>query len=262
MPGLRVPELVEKMPRLREGKIRQATAWTDKIEVQPGRAIGSIREFVQRGCLEAASCGGIQVHAAVERVHHAEHRQVGAVAGRAAVVGIGADDVAASASSLVSARSVSIPIWRKGTVEERLSHSLVKGIDLYIDTDTEEARAKLGKPLLVIEGPLMAGMSVVGDLFGAGKMFLPQVVKSARVMKKAVAYLTPFMEAEKAAMAARGEAVKAQGKIVLATVVQAARVRRRGEAVSSSGWRSLCHHLLVNSVMLTMVTKNSCANVA
>ena len=108
--------------------------------------------------------------------------------------------------------------WRQGTVEERLSHSLVKGIDAWIDQDTEEARQKLGKPLAVIEGPLMAGMSVVGDLFGAGKMFLPQVVKSARVMKKAVAYLTPFMEAEKAAMAARGEAVKAQGKIVLATV--------------------------------------------
>ncbi len=88
--------------------------------------------------------------------------------------------------------------WRKGTVEERLSHALVKGIDLFINIDTEEARAKLGRPLLVIEGPLMAGMSVVGDLFGAGKMFLPQVVKSARVMKKAVAYLTPFMEAEKA----------------------------------------------------------------
>ena len=108
--------------------------------------------------------------------------------------------------------------WRKGTVEERLSHALVKGIDAWINEDTEEARAKLGKPLSVIEGPLMDGMSVVGDLFGAGKMFLPQVVKSARVMKKAVAYLTPFMEAEKAAMAARGEAVKAQGKIVLATV--------------------------------------------
>jgi len=108
--------------------------------------------------------------------------------------------------------------WRQGTVEERLSHALVKGIDAWIDQDTEEARQKLGKPLAVIEGPLMAGMSVVGDLFGAGKMFLPQVVKSARVMKKAVAYLTPFMEAEKAAMAARGEAVKAQGKIVLATV--------------------------------------------
>jgi cobalamin-dependent methionine synthase I/methionine synthase I (cobalamin-dependent) len=88
--------------------------------------------------------------------------------------------------------------WRKGTVEERLSHSLVKGIDLHVDADTAEALAKYGKPLTVIEGPLMAGMSVVGDLFGAGKMFLPQVVKSARVMKKSVAYLTPFMEAEKA----------------------------------------------------------------
>ena len=108
--------------------------------------------------------------------------------------------------------------WRKGTVEERLSHSLVKGIDLHIDADTAEALAKYGKPLTVIEGPLMAGMSVVGDLFGAGKMFLPQVVKSARVMKKSVAYLTPFMEAEKAAMVARGEVVKAQGKVVLATV--------------------------------------------
>jgi 5-methyltetrahydrofolate--homocysteine methyltransferase len=108
--------------------------------------------------------------------------------------------------------------WRKGTIEERLSHALVKGIDTYIDADTEEARAKYGKPLAVIEGPLMAGMSVVGDLFGAGKMFLPQVVKSARVMKKSVAYLQPFMEAEKAEMAARGEAVKTQGKIVLATV--------------------------------------------
>ncbi|WP_437819645.1 methionine synthase [Sorangium sp. So ce1078] len=108
--------------------------------------------------------------------------------------------------------------WRKGTVEERLSYALVKGIDTHIDVDTEEARAKLGRPLSVIEGPLMDGMSVVGDLFGAGKMFLPQVVKSARVMKKAVAYLTPFMEAEKAAMAAAGQDVKTQGKIVLATV--------------------------------------------
>ncbi len=108
--------------------------------------------------------------------------------------------------------------WRRGTVFERLSHALVKGIDGFIDADTEEARAKLGRPLAVIEGPLMDGMSVVGDLFGAGKMFLPQVVKSARVMKKAVAYLTPFMEAEKAAMAAAGQAVRTQGKIVLATV--------------------------------------------
>ena len=108
--------------------------------------------------------------------------------------------------------------WRNGTIEERLSHALVKGIDTYIEADAEEARVKLGRPLLVIEGPLMAGMSVVGDLFGAGKMFLPQVVKSARVMKKAVAHLTPFMEAEKEARAAAGEVVKAQGKIVLATV--------------------------------------------
>ncbi|HUC86132.1 MAG TPA: methionine synthase, partial [Candidatus Acidoferrales bacterium] len=108
--------------------------------------------------------------------------------------------------------------WRQGTVEDRLSHALVKGIDAHIEADTEEARVKYGKPLAVIEGPLMAGMSIVGDLFGAGKMFLPQVVKSARVMKKSVAYLQPFMEAEKAALAARGETVKTQGKIVLATV--------------------------------------------
>ena len=102
--------------------------------------------------------------------------------------------------------------WRNGTVEERLSHALVKGIDTYIEIDAEEARVKLGRPLLVIEGPLMAGMSVVGDLFGAGKMFLPQVVKSARVMKKAVAHLTPFMEAEKAAMAAAGRGGQGAGK--------------------------------------------------
>ncbi len=108
--------------------------------------------------------------------------------------------------------------WRNGSVEERLSHALVKGIDAYIEIDTEEARVKFGRPLLVIEGPLMDGMGVVGDLFGAGKMFLPQVVKSARVMKKAVAHLTPFMEAEKAEMVAAGQVVKAQGKIVLATV--------------------------------------------
>jgi 5-methyltetrahydrofolate--homocysteine methyltransferase len=108
--------------------------------------------------------------------------------------------------------------WRNGTVEERLSHALVKGIDAYVEADAEEARVKLGRPLAVIEGPLMDGMGVVGDLFGAGKMFLPQVVKSARVMKKAVAYLTPFMEAEKAQMVAAGQAVRVQGKIVLATV--------------------------------------------
>src|SRR5881275_1733409 len=102
--------------------------------------------------------------------------------------------------------------WRAQSVEERLKHALVKGIVDYIDVDTEEARKNCQRPLDVIEGPLMAGMSVVGDLFGAGKMFLPQVVKSARVMKKAVAYLMPFMEAEKSAGA------KPQGRIVMATV--------------------------------------------
>ncbi len=104
--------------------------------------------------------------------------------------------------------------WRKGTVEERLSHALVKGITDYIDQDTEEARQKYPKPLSVIEGPLMAGMNVVGDLFGSGKMFLPQVVKSARVMKKSVAYLMPYMEEEKK----RAGGYQAQGKVLLATV--------------------------------------------
>ena len=104
--------------------------------------------------------------------------------------------------------------WRKGSVEERLSHALVSGIVDYIDVDTEEARQKYGRPLAVIEGPLMAGMNVVGDLFGSGRMFLPQVVKSARVMKKAVAYLTPFLEAEKQAAGGR----EAAAKIVMATV--------------------------------------------
>ena len=108
--------------------------------------------------------------------------------------------------------------WRKGTIEERLSHALVKGIDQFIDADTEEARKKYGKPLTIIEGPLMDGMRVVGDLFGAGKMFLPQVVKSARVMKKAVAYLQPFMEQEKADLVAAGGIAKAQGRIIMATV--------------------------------------------
>ncbi|HTB83627.1 MAG TPA: methionine synthase [Candidatus Sulfotelmatobacter sp.] len=124
---------------------------------------------------------------------------------------------AASAGTTASDKKIEEE-WRKGTIEARLSHALVKGIDLYVDADTAEALQKYGRPLTVIEGPLMAGMSVVGDLFGAGKMFLPQVVKSARVMKKSVAYLTPYMEAEKAAMAARGEVVKTQGKIVMATV--------------------------------------------
>jgi 5-methyltetrahydrofolate--homocysteine methyltransferase len=108
--------------------------------------------------------------------------------------------------------------WRQGPVEERLKHALVKGIDAFVDADTEEARGKYPRPLDIIEGPLMDGMRVVGDLFGAGKMFLPQVVKSARVMKKAVAYLTPFMEEEKRRLAATGAATRANGRVLLATV--------------------------------------------
>src|SRR5262249_30484484 len=103
--------------------------------------------------------------------------------------------------------------WRDAPVEERLSRALVQGIVDFIDADVEEARQRYARRLEVIEGPLMQGMKIVGDLFGAGKMFLPQVVKSARVMKKAVAYLQPFMEAERA----EGE-TRSQGKIVMATV--------------------------------------------
>jgi len=109
--------------------------------------------------------------------------------------------------------AVKADAWREGTVEARLSHALVKGIVEFIDEDVEEARQKYDKPLKIIEGPLMDGMNVVGELFGAGKMFLPQVVKSARVMKKAVAYLLPFMEQEKEASGSTS-----QGKVLLATV--------------------------------------------
>ncbi|KMM74154.1 5-methyltetrahydrofolate--homocysteine methyltransferase [Xanthomonas sp. NCPPB 1128] len=105
--------------------------------------------------------------------------------------------------------------WREKTVRERLSHALVHGIDEFVEVDTEEARQQSARPLDVIEGPLMDGMNVVGDLFGAGKMFLPQVVKSARVMKKAVAYLLPYIEAEKLRS---GDTGKSNGKIVMATV--------------------------------------------
>jgi 5-methyltetrahydrofolate--homocysteine methyltransferase len=108
--------------------------------------------------------------------------------------------------------------WREGSVQERLSHALVHGIVDFIEDDTEEARQQYERPLEVIEGPLMDGMKIVGDLFGAGKMFLPQVVKSARAMKTAVAYLEPFMEAEKEALIAGGGTARAQGKVVLATV--------------------------------------------
>src|SRR4030095_5049300 len=103
--------------------------------------------------------------------------------------------------------------WRQGTVESRLSHALVHGIVDFIEADVEEARQKYARPLEIIEGPLMDGMKVVGDLFGAGKMFLPQVVKSARAMKKAVAYLQPFMEKERQSGQPTGK-----GRIVLATV--------------------------------------------
>jgi 5-methyltetrahydrofolate--homocysteine methyltransferase len=103
--------------------------------------------------------------------------------------------------------------WRQQAVRDRLIHALVEGIDAFIVEDTEAARLELGRPIAVIEGPLMDGMNVVGDLFGSGKMFLPQVVKSARVMKKAVAYLVPFLEAEKTSAAP-----KAKGKVLLATV--------------------------------------------
>ena len=111
--------------------------------------------------------------------------------------------------------------WREYDVEERLKHALIKGIDKHIEEDTEEARKNYPRPLNVIEGPLMAGMSIVGDYFGSGKMFLPQVIKSARVMKKAVNYLTPFMEAEKEAAECAGgdaEGPSYNGTVVLATV--------------------------------------------
>ena len=105
--------------------------------------------------------------------------------------------------------------WREKPIDARLAHALVHGIDAWVEADTEEARARSSRPLDVIEGPLMDGMNVVGDLFGAGKMFLPQVVKSARVMKKAVAYLLPYIEAEKARS---GDTAKSNGKIIMATV--------------------------------------------
>ncbi len=110
-----------------------------------------------------------------------------------------------------AAQEAKAAAWREGTVEERLAHALVKGLTDHIEADTEEARQQYARPIDVIEGPLMAGMNRVGDLFGSGQMFLPQVVKSARVMKKAVAYLTPFIEAEKTEATVRT-------KVLLATV--------------------------------------------
>jgi 5-methyltetrahydrofolate--homocysteine methyltransferase len=119
--------------------------------------------------------------------------------------------------------------WRNDPVEKRLEHALLKGIDKFIDEDTEEARQKYGRPLKVIEGPLMDGMGVVGDLFGAGKMFLPQVVKSARVMKKAVAWLTPYMEAEKAEFLA-GDIAAIKEKNPSLTDDEALRLAERGRS--------------------------------
>jgi 5-methyltetrahydrofolate--homocysteine methyltransferase len=130
-------------------------------------------------------------------------------------------DHAESLKGITKEKSEKDEEWRRGTVEERLSHALVKGLVEHIDADTEEARLKLGRPLHVIEGPLMTGMNTVGDLFGAGKMFLPQVVKSARVMKKAVAYLEPYLLAEKQANKLAGIVENERsnaGKILLATV--------------------------------------------
>jgi 5-methyltetrahydrofolate--homocysteine methyltransferase len=130
-------------------------------------------------------------------------------------------DHAESLKGITKEKTEKDEAWRKGTVEERLSHALVKGIVEYIDADTEEARLKLGRPLHVIEGPLMDGMNIVGDLFGQGKMFLPQVVKSARVMKKAVAYLEPYLLQEKADNAKAGivgDGRTNAGKILMATV--------------------------------------------
>jgi len=125
-----------------------------------------------------------------------------------------AENFKASKSGATGAAPAQDNAWRDWAVEKRLEHALIKGIVDHIDADTEEALQKYGKPLSVIEGPLMDGMKIVGDLFGAGKMFLPQVVKSARVMKKSVAWLTPLMEAERAA----NPNARTQGRILMATV--------------------------------------------
>ncbi|MGB4248203.1 MAG: methionine synthase [Pseudohongiellaceae bacterium] len=122
-------------------------------------------------------------------------------------------EVARKYSGEASTESHEDLTWREADVRSRITHALVKGITRYIEQDTEEARQQCSEPIEVIEGPLMAGMNVVGDLFGSGKMFLPQVVKSARVMKQAVAYLLPYIEAQK-----EGKEIKAKGKILLATV--------------------------------------------
>ncbi|MEX0738446.1 MAG: methionine synthase [Pseudohongiella sp.] len=127
-------------------------------------------------------------------------------------------EIAAKYSGSSSHESTEDVAWRDAPVGQRITHALVKGITRYIDDDTEEARQQFDRPIQVIEGPLMDGMNVVGDLFGSGKMFLPQVVKSARVMKQAVAYLLPYIEAEKLKHEQAGGESKAKGKVLLATV--------------------------------------------
>lgn len=127
-------------------------------------------------------------------------------------------EAAKAGGAASAAKKKAIDEWRTKDVEERLKHALIKGIVEYIDQDTEEARLKYDRPLHVIEGPLMDGMSIVGDYFGSGKMFLPQVIMSARVMKRAVNYLTPFMEEEKQGGAEASAEPQYNGTVVLATV--------------------------------------------
>ncbi len=126
-------------------------------------------------------------------------------------------EVADSVRGQVAAQATDLA-WRNAPVAERLAHALVEGIADYIVEDTEEARHQAERPIHVIEGPLMDGMNIVGDLFGAGKMFLPQVVKSARVMKRAVAHLIPYIEAEKLALGDDAGEAKSNGRVLLATV--------------------------------------------
>ncbi|HRF78636.1 MAG TPA: methionine synthase [Flavobacteriales bacterium] len=154
--------------------------------------------------------------------------------------------------------------WREGSVEERLKHALVHGVTEFIEADTEEARVKYNEPVLVIEGPLMAGMNVVGDLFGSGKMFLPQVVKSARVMKRAVAYLEPFLEAKKNAASpqplAEGEGLSLTGtrqegakKVLLATVkgdVHDIGKNIVGVILACNGWQVIDLGVMVQSATI------------
>ena len=128
--------------------------------------------------------------------------------------------------------------WREGTVESRLSHALVHGIVDFIEQDVEEARQKYARPLDIIEGPLMDGMKVVGDRFGAGQMFLPQVVKSARAMKKAVAYLEPFMEAEKAQLLATAGAASPHRRARARSCWRPSRATCTTSARTSSAWCS------------------------